>query len=178
MSTPDRTTATTPAPYAAVMAFVRRPLLWDVVFYLALVGLTWFAGGNHDPVTGKDFEGPAYLLSALIVLPFAGRRYFPMTALVISNGAHMFYMAVGYHMDLVWWGPVIGLYFVVAHRPRWMAVIGSVLTFTTTTWSGTNYDLVPMHILVVQNRAATARAGGARAAGRRRGAGADRPRTA
>jgi signal transduction histidine kinase len=155
MSTQDRTTTRTATPYAAAMGFARGlrgapPVLWDVAFYLALVGLTWLAGNNHDPITGKDFTGPAYLLSALIVLPFAGRRHFPMTALVISTSAHLFYFAVGYHMDLVWWGPVIGLYFVIAHRPRWMAVIGSVLTVATVTWSGVIYDLVPTHILLVQ----------------------------
>lgn len=88
----------------------------DAVLAVSITVAACVAGYQYRPEGWAPFDGTAYALTCLVVLPLAVRRDAPLTVLSISCGAYAVYLALGHQPSLNWWGPALAL---VSVATRW-----------------------------------------------------------
>ncbi|MGW4383974.1 sensor histidine kinase [Kitasatospora sp. NPDC004531] len=67
----------------------------------------------------RPFDGWAIGLCLLVSLPLALRRRLPWTALLVSCGGLLVYVAAGYQPSVNPWAPLLACYTVIVRRPAW-----------------------------------------------------------
>nr|WP_042181965.1 sensor histidine kinase [Kibdelosporangium sp. MJ126-NF4] len=89
----------------------------DVVITVALVVISWLVGRQYSP-TSWGPDPLAYVLTALIMLPFAVRGRAPVVAFAASTAMLLVFLAFGYtQIAFNFWAPVLLLYTVASLRP-------------------------------------------------------------
>jgi signal transduction histidine kinase len=102
------------------------PLLADTVLAVALTLMTMLVGRQDPPAPWRPFDGPAYVLAALVTLPTFARRRAPVAVLLTCCTFWIWYVAEGYWLAVTTYGPILALYTVAATQP-WPAVAGCAL---------------------------------------------------
>ncbi|QWF84711.1 hypothetical protein HUW46_08163 [Amycolatopsis sp. CA-230715] len=77
------------------------------------------------------FDGWAYVLTALICLPLAVRRVWPVLTLIVTLAAYLVFVLRGHVPGLHLWGPVLALYSVAALKPTLVIALGAAVTAPT-----------------------------------------------
>jgi signal transduction histidine kinase len=94
------------------------PPIADSAVAVLLTGAALWVGSEHLP-RGWGFSPLAYVLTALIFLPLAVRRRWPIPVSLTSSLALLAYLAAGYdQLGLNFWGPLLVLYSAAQLRPR------------------------------------------------------------
>ncbi|KJK45355.1 hypothetical protein UK23_26415 [Lentzea aerocolonigenes] len=104
------------------------------VAVLVTAAALW-VGSEHFP-HGWGFSPLAYLLTALIFLPLAVRRRWPVAVSLTSSLALLAYLAAGYdQLNLNFWGPLLALYSAASLRPARRIVLSWAVTIVAMFWS-------------------------------------------
>jgi signal transduction histidine kinase len=107
----------------------------DTVVAVLLTGAALWVGSEHIP-QGWGFAPLAYVLTALIFLPLAVRRRWPLLVSLTSAFALLAYLAAGYdQLGLNFWGPLLALYSAAQLRPRREVALCWVATVVAMYWS-------------------------------------------
>ncbi|MFD7708003.1 sensor histidine kinase [Streptomyces sp. NPDC059786] len=122
----------------------------DALVAVGLAAASAVAGRQYHPAGWPRFDALAYVLSVLVSLPLAWRRRAPVPVLLASCAAFAVYIAAGYQPSLNFWGPMVALYGVAAHRPPRTAAAGAALTAAVIFYSGLSAPELGALIAVVQ----------------------------
>ncbi|MFD5143612.1 sensor histidine kinase [Streptomyces sp. NPDC058401] len=112
------------------------PRLADALMALGLTGVAVVTGHQYRPAGWPRFDAAAYLLTVLVGLPLVLRRTAPVSVLVACCLAYTGYLAAGYSPSLNFWGPLVALYGVAAHRPPRTVAACTALTAVVVFLSG------------------------------------------
>ncbi|GAB3892962.1 sensor histidine kinase [Kibdelosporangium lantanae] len=108
------------------------PRVFDTLAAIVLFGLTCLAGLQYHP----RFDTLAYVLSAVVNLPLAGRRRAPVVVLLVSSAGFAGYLAAGHPPSYNYWGPTLALYTVATLRSHRVSAACAVLTAGLLFYSG------------------------------------------
>lgn len=120
----------------------------DVGLAVLMFAAMSLVGGFFRQPQWRPFDGWAYLLTALICLPLAVRRRWPVLTLLVPSVAYVVFVARGYVPGLHLWGPVLALYSLAAMRPPKVSVPGAVLTAPVFYWGSAALGLPLVPALV------------------------------
>lgn len=112
---------------------VLRHRRWAVDIAVALLTFVMMCavGSLFKQPQWRWFDGWAYALTALICLPLAVRRVWPVLTLAVTLAAYLGFVLRGYVPGLHLWGPVLALYSVAALKPRAVIAMGAAATVPT-----------------------------------------------
>jgi signal transduction histidine kinase len=100
-----------------------RPFVVDTLIALAMTGVAMLLGHVSRAAQGwPEPDGRAHVLIALAQLPVALRGRRPLTVFAAVQAASVAYVTFGYWPVACFFGPMLALYTVAAHRPPRIAV--------------------------------------------------------
>lgn len=126
------------------------PRLVDAVLALGLTGVAALTGDQYHPDGWPKFDSTAYLFTALIGLPLAARRTFPVSVLIACCLAYAGYLLSGYTPALNFWAPLVALYGVAARRSTRTVAACAVLVMVVVFLSGLSDKDIDLLTAVLQ----------------------------
>lgn len=104
----------------------------DVVIALGLFADAMIALATATPGTEfgtREVDAFAYLIGAVMTVPLALRRRWPLAVLAVALAGHMAFNFRDYAgVNVDFFGPIVAMYTVAAHRPRRISVPATLLS--------------------------------------------------
>jgi signal transduction histidine kinase len=123
----------------------------EAVVAVLLTAAALWVGSEYFP-RGWGFSPLAYVLTALIFLPLAVRRRWPIQVSLTSAVALLVYLAAGFdQLAFNFWGPLLALYSAASLRPRREVVVCWLLTIVAMLWSSRLVPGMSVWLGVVQS---------------------------